>query len=521
MRVRSFTIMIFLAAASITLLTSTQAIAQRYSGRATAIRTTVGIPLVNPITTAINDTGPLAAAGGNIMLASASANIAGAALTAGASSSSTSGGLPAGTSHSQTSVANLNFTALGNLITATAVSSSTDCSCPAQTCTGSTTITGLMLNGSSVTVTGAVNQTINLTGPLGATGALVINEQINGLGSKTVNAIHVNITDSTGIVVDVVIASSHSDILCVVLPTFSFFSGRAYGIGSIVTTQDIVLGTSSVGTLVDDTGPLPEEGGVIGPVVVAGANIPGVATSGTLTSSTSGGSVGMQRLSDSTASVQNLAATVAGFGITATVLNSQTHCQCSLTGGDTSSTCTGGAVITNLLITTPVNGTITGTVTGAPNETVTLRILGVVVATLIFNEQIPPSPTASGAITVNALHIITSTSAPGVTTTTDTTIASSHSDIVCGTLIPTAAGVNVSGQVFNSQKRPVARARVTLMSNDGQTYSAITNPFGYFTIVEVPVGQAYLVDIRAKGYTFGTQILTVHDEIAGLVFMLE
>ncbi|MEP6704092.1 MAG: choice-of-anchor P family protein, partial [Acidobacteriota bacterium] len=395
MKDRYLKILFVLAAVSISLAASTQVIAQRYSGRASAVRATVGVPLTNPVTTVVNDTGQLPAAGGNITLSSASASILGGALTVGASSSATRGGSPAGTSHSETSVANLSFTVLGNTITAAALATSTDCSCPTQTCTGTTTITGLTLNGSAVIVTGAANQTILLMGPGGVTvGTVIINEQISGLGSRTVNAIHVNVTDSaTGISTDVVVASSHSDIICEVFPTASFFSGRAYGVGSTVATQDIVLGTSSsVTTLVDDTGPLPPEGGMIGPVVVAGANIAGLLTSGTLTSSTSGGLFGVNRVADSSSSVQTLSATVAGFTITAMFLNSQTHCQCSTTGGNTSSTCTGGAVITNLVITSTLPGSnIRGTVTGAPNNMIQLRIGSTVVATITLNEQIPAS----------------------------------------------------------------------------------------------------------------------------------
>lgn len=511
--------LIFIAA--IMLLAATDATAQRYSGRATAIKTTVGVLGVNPITTAINDTGELPSAGGTITLTSASTSIAGAALTAGASSSSTTGGTPAGTSHSETSVANLNFSVLGNTITATAVSTQTDCTCPAQTCTGSTTITGLTLNGLAVTVDGTVNQTILLSGPLGTqVGTLVINEQINGTGSKTVNGLHVRVTDSTtGIVTDIIVASSHSDIICAPLATDNFYSGRAYGIGSTVTTNTIGVGTSSVATLVADTGPLPGSGGSIGPVVVAGANIPGVATSGTLTTSTSGGISGGIRRSDSSAEVQNLNVTVAGFVITATVLNSETHCTCSL--GGTTSTCTGGSQVTSLLITAPLGGTVTGTVTGAPNEVVELRVGGVLVATLIFNEQIPLSPTNSGSITVNALHIITSTNVPGVSTsTTDTVIASSHSDIECGTIGPSASTVSISGQVTNGFGRSLSRATIVVTDpSTGDVITTTTSSFGYYQIEELRAGGVYVVQAMAKGYEFEPITVVLTDDLTGLDFV--
>src|SRR5215210_4341237 len=102
MRERYLKLLFALVAVAMPLFAATQAIAQRYSGRASAVRTIVGAPLINPVITVVNDTGELASAGGNITLASANASIANANLTAGASSSSTRGGTPVGTSHSET-----------------------------------------------------------------------------------------------------------------------------------------------------------------------------------------------------------------------------------------------------------------------------------------------------------------------------------------------------------------------------------------------------------------------------------
>ncbi len=509
----------------LSLLVSTQANAQRYSGRATAIKTTVGNPLTNPLTTAINDTGELPSAGGNINLTSNSTVILSGALTAGTSTSRTRGGALGGNpnaSHSEASVANLNFSVLGNTITATAVSTVTDCSCPTGTCTGSTTIAGLTLNGSSVTVTGSANQTIDLrlggliTGAI--VGTLVINEQIDGAGSKTVNGLHIRVTDSiTGIATDVVIASSHSDIICNPAAADNFYSGRAYGIGSTVTVNDLILGTtSSVETIVADTGPLPGSGGSIGPVIVAGANIPSVATSGTLTSNTSGGISGGIRRSDSSAEVQNLNVTVAGFVITATVLNSQTVCTCAL--GGTTSTCSGGAVITNLNILAPALATVVVTGAGSPNETRTYSILGVVVLTIILNEQIPESPTTTGSITVNALHIITSTNVPLISTsTTDTVIASSHSDIVCGTIGPSASTVSVSGQVTNGFGRGLMRAMIVVTDPlNGDVRTTNSNAFGNYQIEGLRAGGFYVIHVRAKGYEFDPISFVLTDDLSGL-----
>src|SRR4029077_490737 len=72
---------------------------------------------------------------------------------------------------------------------------------------GSSEIVGLIVNGQSVTVAGAPNQTITL--PLG--GTITINEQDTSTsGSITVNALHVTVPG----LADVIISSAHADITC-------------------------------------------------------------------------------------------------------------------------------------------------------------------------------------------------------------------------------------------------------------------------------------------------------------------
>lgn len=512
MKIRAITFFILLA--SVTLLAVTRSDAQSYSGRATAIRTTVSGPLINTVTTTVADTGELASGGGTVTVGSVSTNILSGTLTAGTSSSSTSGG--GGTSQSTTTVNNLNLTLLGNIIMADAVTTNTQCSCSGGTpsCTGSTTLTNLRLNGGLVTITGSANQTIILNGPLGTqVGTLVINEQIDSFGSKTVNALHVNVTDSvTGVTTDVVIASSHSDILCTTFPVGNLFSGRATGVSSAVDIPNV----STVTTLVADTGPLPSSGGSIGPVTVANSSLPGLLTTGTLTSSTSGSLDSSQ----SSSSVQDLNATIpttlGSILVTATVLTSQTQCTCASAGN---STCTGSSQILGLAINAPVGVTVTGTINSSPNNTITFSIGGVVVATIITNEQIPVSPTSTGSITVNALHIMTSDAI--LNSTTDTVIASSHSDISCGTFTPTAAGVSISGRVVGPAGQPVSRAIVRIIDTTEFVRTSMTNGFGYYHLSEVPAGGSYVMTVSHKLYSFAPRVVNVLDDLANVDFYAE
>ncbi|MEP6788652.1 MAG: carboxypeptidase regulatory-like domain-containing protein, partial [Acidobacteriota bacterium] len=146
-------------------------------------------------------------------------------------------------------------------------------------------------------------------------------------------------------------------------------------------------------------------------------------------------------------------------------------------------------------------------------------VAGIAVATIITNQQIPPSPTPTGSITVNALHIITGTSIPGVSTsTTDTIIASSHSDIVCATVTPTAAEVTVSGRVLSSDGRGLRNAVVTLTGPTGVQYSATTSALGSFRIDNVPAGTTYVAQVRSKLFRFSSQLVSVEDNVTDLNF---
>lgn len=180
------------------------------------------------------------------------------------------------------------------------------------------------------------------------------------------------------------------------------YTGEAFGVSVNV------LGI--IKTTISDTGPLPGNGGSLSAQLLS-IDLPGLLNLGLLSASTTGGS---DRTS-SQASVANVAATVAGIGITASVLTSNATAQAC---GTYSPSVTGGSNIADLR----VNG-LSITVTGAPNQTVPL-----LVGSLIINEQISSvnnSPSgASANIVVNALHL-------KVTGIADVVISSSQSGVSC------------------------------------------------------------------------------------------
>ena len=57
---------------------------------------------------------------------------------------------------------------------------------------------------------------------------------------------------------------------------------------------------------------------------------------------------------------------------------------------------------------------------------------------------------------------------------------------------------------------------MTLSGPRGTTFEARTNSFGNFLFKGVPAGQSYILEVRAKRYTFSPQTLNVDSDITGL-----
>ena len=483
---------------------------QTYSGQATGVKATVITGVAPGVTTAVTDTGPLPSAGGSINLASASANVAGI-LTAGASTVSTSAS--GNSSQSSASIETLDVAVAGFnndlRVRADTVASTTQCTCPSGACTGSSTITNLRVGqrggGTVITVTGAVNQTVVVVvGTVTLT--IVINEHILSAQSITVNALHISLADSlTGITTDVIVASSHSDIKCVISPALDRYSGRATGVRLAVNS---ILPPSHVSTIVSDTGFLPTVGGNIA-VTTASVNVPGVLTTGVVTSNTSGGSPGGNvDTSQSNSTVNNLNASLIGpVTISATLVQSNTQCQC---GPVIPVSCSGNSVVTDIAVVAggiPVDIVISG----MPNQIVTLPLgLG----TIIINEQISAGP---GDITVNALHVLLT---PAGLASTDLVIAHSHSDIQCS-LSPTAAPATVSGRVTDPTGSPLSHARITISDQTGVTWTGLSTSLGEYSIEGIPVGGTYMISATHKRYTFSPQVISVQDDLGGINFTAE
>src|SRR5712692_1831244 len=184
-----------------------------FSGQATVVSATV----LNLPPIVIADTGPLPSSGGAIeasLLETGPLDLGGVGSFQASVLHATTIG-QGDRSRSEASVADLNLAIAGNTVSANFLSSRAlaGCSTSGPFTSGDSAIAALTINGQQIVVSGSPNQTVAL--PNG-TGSVTINEQIqpsstsSGTREITVNALHVVVNG----VADVVIASSHADIVC-------------------------------------------------------------------------------------------------------------------------------------------------------------------------------------------------------------------------------------------------------------------------------------------------------------------
>lgn len=79
---------------------------------------------------------------------------------------------------------------------------------------------------------------------------------------------------------------------------------------------------------------------------------------------------------------------------------------------------------------------------------------------------------------------------------------------------PTVANTSVSGRVLTSDGMVIRNARVVFTDSEGETRSAVSNPFGYFVVEGLPAGRTYVVSTWSKGYNFDPVTLSIVEDIA-------
>lgn len=134
----------------------------------------------------------------------------------------------------------------------------------------------------------------------------------------------------------------------------------------------------------------------------------------------------------------------------------------------------------------------------------------------VAGQSLPPGVTLSPSGLLSGL--------PTAAGTYNFTVKASDTDGVAGVqqysllvFVPTAANVSISGQVFTPNGNSLRNTQIILTDAHGNSRTAVSNSFGYFRFNEVEAGQTYVINVRTKGYRFTPQILTLNEEITGLV----
>lgn len=84
---------------------------------------------------------------------------------------------------------------------------------------------------------------------------------------------------------------------------------------------------------------------------------------------------------------------------------------------------------------------------------------------------------------------------------------------------PTASSVTISGRVLSRKGIGVAYAKVTLTNLSGETFTTVTNNFGYFSFSDVMAGQTVVLSVKAKRETYAPQTLNVGEDAVGFNFV--
>jgi hypothetical protein len=111
---------------------------------------------------------------------------------------------------------------------------------------------------------------------------------------------------------------------------------------------------------------------------------------------------------------------------------------------------------------------------------------------------------------------------PGSGLTTDGVHDISHLVFCFESLAPSAAQASVSGRVVNSFGYGISGAGIVMSDvQSGTTWTALTNPFGYYTVEGPEVGNFYMITVNHKRYSFvdGTRTFVLNDSITGMDFV--
>jgi hypothetical protein len=85
-----------------------------------------------------------------------------------------------------------------------------------------------------------------------------------------------------------------------------------------------------------------------------------------------------------------------------------------------------------------------------------------------------------------------------------------------GEIPPSAATVAVSGRVTTAAGEGLRNAFVTMTKSSGESITARSSSFGYYSFAEVEIGHTYVLTVNSKRYTFTPRLISVTEELSGL-----
>ncbi len=112
---------------------------------------------------------------------------------------------------------------------------------------------------------------------------------------------------------------------------------------------------------------------------------------------------------------------------------------------------------------------------------------------------------------------------PVIMLTTGSAGSNDHTFDVGFSSAPTAAEVSLEGQVLTAGGRGIRNVQVTLTLADGSTMISRTSAFGYFRFNEIPAGDAAVLSVRSKRFTFDPSsiVVSVGDSMTGVNFIAQ
>lgn len=85
--------------------------------------------------------------------------------------------------------------------------------------------------------------------------------------------------------------------------------------------------------------------------------------------------------------------------------------------------------------------------------------------------------------------------------------------------LPSAGTTSISGRVLTSEGYGIRNATVVVTDSEGNIKTAISSPFGYYTVSDIEVGRAYVVTVKSKQGVFTPRFFTLEDAMYNVDFI--